>query len=59
MNLALWIAAGLFAVVGGISKAFVFKEKLAEAHGGEWTRASYFWPRKGEAKTLRACDPTG
>jgi hypothetical protein len=40
VNLALWIAAGLLAVValaGGISKAFVPKEKLAEAPGGEWT----------------------
>lgn len=40
MNLALWIAAGLLAVValtGGISKAFVPKEKLAVASGGEWT----------------------
>lgn len=40
MNLALWIAAGLLAVValaGGISKAFVPKEKLAKAPGGEWT----------------------
>jgi hypothetical protein len=41
MNLALWIAAGLLAIValvGGISKAFVPKEKLARAPGGEWTR---------------------
>ena len=40
MNLALWIAAGLLAIVAlaaGISKAFVPKEKLAEAPGGEWT----------------------
>ncbi|HEX5598816.1 MAG TPA: DoxX family protein [Micromonosporaceae bacterium] len=40
MNLALWIAAGLLAVValaGGISKTFVPKEKLAAAPGGEWT----------------------
>ncbi|TDC06090.1 DoxX family protein [Nonomuraea longispora] len=40
MNLALWIAAGLLAVValsGGISKAFVPKEKLAAVHGGGWT----------------------
>jgi hypothetical protein len=40
MNLALWIAAGLLAVValaGGISKTFVPKEKLAETPGGEWT----------------------
>jgi DoxX-like family len=40
MNLTLWIAAGLLAAValaGGISKTFVPKEKLAAAHGGEWT----------------------
>jgi hypothetical protein len=43
MNLALWIAAGLLAavaLVGGISKAFVPKEKLAEAPGGDWTEAA-------------------
>jgi hypothetical protein len=41
MNIALWIAAGLLAAValaGGISKTFVPREKLAELHGGEWTR---------------------
>lgn len=40
MNLALWIGAGLLAVValaGGISKTFVPKEKLAAAHGWGWT----------------------
>jgi hypothetical protein len=40
MNLALWIGAGLLAVValtGGISKAFVAKERLAAIHGGGWT----------------------
>ena len=40
MDLALWIAAGLLAVValaGGVSKTFVPKEKLAAAPGGEWT----------------------
>lgn len=39
MNLALWIATGLLAVValvGGITKTFVPKEKLAAHHGGEW-----------------------
>ncbi|TQF02968.1 DoxX family protein [Kitasatospora acidiphila] len=39
MNLALWIAAGLLALValaGGVSKTFVPKAKLAKAHGGEW-----------------------
>jgi hypothetical protein len=43
MNLALWIAAGLLALValaGGISKAFVPKEKLAATPGGEWTGAA-------------------
>jgi hypothetical protein len=41
MNLALWIAAGLLATVallGGITKTFIPKEKLAAQHGGEWTR---------------------
>ena len=40
MNLALWIVAGLLAVValsGGISKTFVPKAKLAELPGGQWT----------------------
>ncbi|RDI65078.1 DoxX family protein [Nocardia pseudobrasiliensis] len=40
MNLAVWIAAGLLAVValfGGITKAFVPQAKLAGTHGGEWT----------------------
>jgi hypothetical protein len=40
VNLALWIAAGLLAVValtGGITKTFVPKEKLAAHAGGEWT----------------------
>ncbi len=39
MNLALWIAAGLLAVVslaGGISKTFLPKEKL-DAHPESWT----------------------
>jgi hypothetical protein len=41
MNLALWIAAGLLAAVsllGGITKTFVPKEKLAAHEGGRWTR---------------------
>jgi hypothetical protein len=41
MDLALWIAAGVLAAValtGGVSKAFVPKEKLAATAGGEWTR---------------------
>jgi len=39
MNLALWIAAGLLAVValaGGINKAFMPKEKLAKYPFGGW-----------------------
>jgi hypothetical protein len=43
MNLALWIGAGLLAVValtGGISKTFVPKEKLAKADGGGWTEGA-------------------
>ncbi|WP_326767937.1 DoxX family protein [Streptomyces sp. NBC_01591] len=41
MNLTLWIATGLLAAValgGGISKAFIPKEKLAAHDGGEWTQ---------------------
>lgn len=41
MNLTLWIATGLLALValiGGSTKAFVPKEKLAAHNGGEWTR---------------------
>ncbi|MFI1096954.1 DoxX family protein [Streptomyces sp. NPDC020917] len=40
MDTALWIAAGLLAVValsGGATKAFVAKERLARFPGGEWT----------------------
>ncbi|MFF7384345.1 DoxX family protein [Streptomyces griseoluteus] len=40
MNLALWISAWVLAVValvGGVSKTFVPKEKLAGVHGGGWT----------------------
>ncbi|WP_136707012.1 DoxX family protein [Agromyces sp. H66] len=40
MDVALWIAAGLLALVAlvsGSSKAFVPKEKLSAVHGGEWT----------------------
>ncbi|MEO3823587.1 DoxX family protein [Actinomadura sp. B10D3] len=40
VNLTLWIAAGLLAVValtGGISKTFVPIAKLAAHNGGEWT----------------------
>ncbi|WP_283843729.1 DoxX family protein [Kitasatospora humi] len=40
MNLALWIAAGLLALValtGGVNKTLVPKANLAKAPGGEWT----------------------
>ncbi|MGW8703601.1 DoxX family protein [Streptomyces eurythermus] len=40
MDLALWISAWLLAsvaLVGGVSKTFVPKEKLASVHGGGWT----------------------
>ena len=40
MNLGLWIAAGLLAavaLVGGITKTFVPKEKLSVHEGGQWT----------------------
>ncbi|MGV9677588.1 DoxX family protein [Nocardia sp. NPDC003482] len=40
MNLALWIAASLLALValtGGISKTFIPKDKLAEMPNGSWT----------------------
>jgi len=40
MNLALWLGAGLLAVValvGGITKTFIPKEKLGKAAGAGWT----------------------
>ena len=40
MNLTFWIAAALLAAValmGGITKTFVPKQKLAEHQGGQWT----------------------
>lgn len=40
MDPALWIATGLLAavaLVGGITKTFVPKEKLSRHKGGEWT----------------------
>jgi hypothetical protein len=40
MNLTLWFAAGLLAAVallGGVTKTFVPKDRLARQHGGEWT----------------------
>ncbi|MCU1640191.1 MAG: conserved rane protein of unknown function [Nocardia sp.] len=43
MNLTLWIVTGLLAtvsLVGGISKAFVPKEKLAATPGGGWTETA-------------------
>jgi hypothetical protein len=55
MDLALWIAAGLLAVValtGGVSKVFVPKEKLAATPGGEWTAEA----RPGFVRTLGAVE---
>lgn len=43
MNVVLWIATGLLAavaLVGGATKAFVPKEKLAAHNGGEWVEAA-------------------
>ena len=43
MNVALWIAAGLLAVValmGGMIKAFVPKEKMARQPGAKWVEDS-------------------
>ncbi|MFD4430874.1 DoxX family protein [Nocardia sp. NPDC058497] len=42
MNISIWIATGLLAVValgGGISKTFIPQTKLAAQRGGEWARA--------------------
>ncbi len=41
MNITLWIAAGLLALValsGGITKTFIPKEKLEHHEGAAWTR---------------------
>jgi hypothetical protein len=43
MNLILWIAAGLLALValaGGVNKTFVPKEKLAKLPGARWVGRS-------------------
>ena len=51
MNVALWIACGLLAavaLVGGITKSFVPKARLAAQHGGEWTESA----SAGFVKTL-------
>lgn len=40
MNVTLWVAAGMLAVValaGGISKTFIPKDTLAAHDGGRWT----------------------
>ncbi|WP_255565885.1 DoxX family protein [Mumia sp. zg.B21] len=40
MNVVLWIATGLLAlvaVVGGVTKTFIPKERLTAQRGGEWT----------------------
>ena len=55
MNLVLWIAAGLLAVValaGGIIKAFVPKEKLAKQPGAGWVEGF----SAGFIKTLGALE---
>ena len=41
MNIILWIAAGLLALValvGGVTKTFIPKEKLEQHVGAAWTR---------------------
>jgi hypothetical protein len=51
MNVTLWITTGLLAavaLVGGASKAFVPKEKLAAQSGGEWVQDA----NAGFVKTL-------
>jgi hypothetical protein len=43
VDLALWIATSLLALValvGGLTKTLVRKERLAAQHGGEWTRGA-------------------
>ena len=43
MNVALWIAAGLLAVValvGGLTKTFVPLERLSRHEGAAWTRGA-------------------
>lgn len=55
MNLALWIATGLLAVVAltaGVSKTFVPKEKLERMAGGGWVAAAGV----GFVKTLGALE---
>ncbi|WP_410673320.1 DoxX family protein [Amycolatopsis sp. cmx-4-68] len=59
MNVALWIAAGLLALValaGGVSKSFVPKAKLAAARGGGWTaeRSAGFVKTLGVLELLAA-----
>ncbi|MGW5333517.1 DoxX family protein [Streptomyces bauhiniae] len=49
MDLALWISAWVLAVValvGGVSKTFVPKEKLAAVQGGGWTEGFGAWSVK-------------
>jgi hypothetical protein len=50
MHITLWIAAGLLAAValiGGASKTFVRKARLAAQPGGEWTAQAPVWFVKG------------
>lgn len=55
MNLALWISAGLLAaifIVGGTTKLFIPKEKLAAHPAGGWTGDA----RAGVVKALGAVE---
>lgn len=55
MNLALWIAAALLALValaGGITKSFVPLEKLSKHDGAAWTRGA----RPAFVRTLGALE---
>jgi hypothetical protein len=51
MNIALWIATGLLALValtGGLTKTLIAKEKLEQHEGAAWTRTA----SPGFVKTL-------
>jgi hypothetical protein len=51
MNVALWIATGLLALValtGGLTKTFIPKDKLEQHEGAAWTRTA----SPGFVKTL-------
>jgi len=43
VNVSVWICTALLAtvaLVGGVTKSFVPKARLAAQHGGEWTEGS-------------------